>query len=153
MAANLKAQDAGTLRTITRGYARLAGVTRTLKTAKVMDGGVLRTVAIFASPLSLTASPAGAANTYESFGMPLPQTLTTDLITAIPAGGLAPFTYAWAYLSGDVFSVSHPTGAGTYFNYTFNAFGFRSATYRCTVTDSVGSTATVDVPISIEFMF
>lgn len=149
----LKIQDAGTLRTITRLAIRQAGVTRQIKTLKVMHGGVLRTVAVFASPLSLSASPAGSSNTYESFGLPLPQTLTSDLITAIPSGGLAPFTYAWAYLSGDTFTVSHPTSAGTYFSHTFNSFGIRSGTYRCTVTDSVGTTATVDVPISIEFIF
>jgi hypothetical protein len=153
MTAHLKAMDAGTLRTITRGSTKLAGVTRTIKTVKVMDGGVLRTVAIFTGPLTAAASPPSATGAYGGSGALPPQTLTTDLVTAISSGGTAPLTYVWAYLSGDTFSVSHPTSAGTYFSHNFTSFGSRNGVYRCTVTDSLGLTATVDVPVDIEFSF
>lgn len=153
MAAQFRILDNGTLRTPTRLRIMQAGLLRTIKTLKVMDGGTLRTVAIFASPLSVSASPSEATGSFNGSGVFPPQTLTTDLVTAIPSGGIAPYTYAWAYLSGSTFTVSHPTSAGTFFSHNFVAFGTRSGTYRCTVTDSLGSTATVDVPVSIEFSF
>lgn len=153
MAASFKVQNAGTLRTITGGKVRVAGVTRTLKTAKVMHGGSLRTVAIFASPLTVSASPSAAQGDFAGSGALPPQGLETNLVTAIPSGGFAPYTYAWTHVSGDTFTVTNPSSASTYFAHTFTSYGTRSGVYRCTVTDSLGSTATVDVNVLIQFTF
>lgn len=155
MAAKLRILDAGTWREITRLHVRQAGVWRTLKTLKVMNGGVWRTVGVFADPFSVTVSPLAL---YSSFtrtetGLSPPETLTSDLATAVPAGGLPPYSYSWAHLSGDTFTVSHPTNAGTYFSHLFTSYGTRAGTYRITVTDSVGSTATADLQIQIDFSF
>jgi hypothetical protein len=76
---------------------------------------------------------------------------TTSSTTVTPSGGTAPYTYAWALLTGDTLTVNSPTAATT----TFTATGLtsgqsKSATYRCTVTDSAALTATVDVSITVE---
>lgn len=137
----LKIHDAGTLRTITRGYVKQAGILRTLREIKVMDGGTLRTVAVFADPLTVTASGAYAEG--ES------STLTTDSATASPSGGFAPYTYSWALLTnggGGASTAATPSMASTTFTKTGVSIGATfTDTWRVTVTDSSGQTATADV--------
>jgi hypothetical protein len=153
MTALFRILDNGTLRTITRGWVKQAGVLRRLKTGKAMHGGTLRTVAIFADALTASASPLASEGDYTGSGAFPPLFLTADLVTAIPIGGLSPYTYSWTHVSGDTFTLSSPATAGTYFSHNFTTYGTRSGTYRCTVTDSVGITATVDVPVQIQFSF
>lgn len=78
-----------------------------------------------------------------------PFTTTTPTVTA--AGGTAPYTYAWAKVSGDTLTVNSPTAASTNFTGSPGIGNILQAVYRCTVTDSAGSpaTATVDVAVSI----
>ncbi len=103
------------------------------------------TVSITRAAMFLTASPASLAK----FGTT--STLTTDSTTATPTGGVAPYTYAWAKVSGATLTVTASTSATTAFQATGLAVGeARDATYRCTVTDSTAATATADVLITIE---
>lgn len=136
----LRVLDAGTLRTITTLTAKQGGVERRIRTAKIQDGGALRTVAIFADPLTLSASPPIVSGAQSSAGAVLVNTAST---IAIPAGGLAPYTYSWARTSG-VGSANSPTSATTNFSATIGP-GTQSGDFRVTVTDSGGQTATADV--------
>ena len=66
---------------------------------------------------------------------------------------MAPYTYAWSYVSGTVATVSNPTSATTTFSRTeFIDFSGqtinRTGVYRCTVTDSASRTATADVTVN-----
>lgn len=140
MVATFKALNSGTLRTITRAWVKQAGVLRRLKTAKVMDGGSLRTVGIFADPLTATVS-GSASGTASGFSA---ATITTSSVTALPSGGQGPYTYAWAYLSGDTATILSPTQATTAFQRSANPGETLEGTFRCTVTDAYGSTATAD---------
>lgn len=140
----IRIQDAGTLRTITRGSVRVAGVTRALRTIKVMDGGVLRTVAVFADPLSVSISPSAlAAFAQEN------TTVTTDTASASPTGGLAPFTYAWTLQAnggGTASTANSASSATTSFTKTNVPLETTySDTWRVTVTDAVGQTATANI--------
>lgn len=137
-----KVQDAGTLRTITRAIFRQAGIDRQLKFARVYDGGTLRTVAVFAEPLTVAISPLGVTVVGNS------STLTTGTVTASPTGGFAPYTYAWTRLTnggGNPSTASAPAAATTSFTKTGLA-PEQDATddWRVTVTDSAGTTATAD---------
>lgn len=67
--------------------------------------------------------------------------ITTNTITVTPTGGVAPYTYAWSYVSGDAVTVLSPTSAATQFRSNTTA----SAVYACTVTDSTGGTPLVAV--------
>ena len=137
----LKIQDAGTLREITRLYIRQSGVNRRIRTLKVMDGGTLRTVAVFADPLSVTAS--GVSGTGTS------SVVTTNTTTATPSGGFGPYTYVWTRISAGAADPSTATSslsATTAFRKTGMAPGqFAQDFWRVTVTDSIGSTATADI--------
>jgi len=145
----IRVRVSGALQTITGGKVKVAGVVRSLRSIKVMDGGTLRTVATFASPLSLSISPTSVAGTASS-GTAV--TVTTTTATATPSGGLGPFTYAWTFISktgGDTptaFSPSFATSAFQQANVA--ALENNSSVFRCTVTDSFGTTATADVTTS-----
>jgi len=79
-------------------------------------------------------------------------TLTTASTTVTASGGTTPYTYSWAFVSGDSFTITSPSAATTTFSATLNEDEFVSGIYRCTVTDSTGGTpltATADVPVTI----
>jgi hypothetical protein len=68
-------------------------------------------------------------------------------------GGISPYTYSWAYVSGGsaLLSADAPTSAIT----TFSGTGTSQTStevWRCTVTDANSSTTTVDVTVGIEWV-
>jgi hypothetical protein len=73
--------------------------------------------------------------------------VTTAIVTVTASGGTSPYTYAWTKVSGDTFTVTAPTGAATAFQITVAVAETKSAVYRCTVTDDVAATYTVDVGV------
>lgn len=119
----------------------LSGTLRPLKTMKVMVAGALRQVATFAGPMTVSAVPDTA---YGYGSSRKPQRVETNAVTATPAGGFAPYRYAWTVDDPSV-SIIAPTMATTRFT------GFDAYTIaRCTVTDAVGTTASVEVPVTIQ---
>lgn len=136
----LRVMEGGNLRAITNLMVKQAGVLRSIRTVKVMDGGALRTVATFADLLTVEASPANVSGTQASASA---IRVNTDVTTAGPSGGLAPFSYSWAKVS-EVGAANSPSMATTDFGATISP-GTQTGTFRVTVTDAVGHTATDDV--------
>ena len=143
--------DAGSVTRSITGMKGMDGATlRPVLRAKVMDadGVTLRTVAEFASPLSLSIFPAGLFGVANSSG---DISVTTNSAVATPAGGLAPYTYAWTVLSD-----TNPDGAVTALSATsattaarmtnVGAYETFDAVLRCTVTDAASQTAQDDIP-------
>lgn len=131
----------GVLRTITGGKIRDGATLRTLRSIQIMDGATLRTVAIFANALTV------AANDITALGI---SSTVSGTSTATPTGGLAPFTYAWSRLTG----TATVTSGGTTASATISEAGLaidenRLSTFRVTVTDSSGQTATDDIAVSL----
>lgn len=114
------------------------GTLRTVKTLKVMDNGNLRLVGNFYSDVVASISPSSA------YGTSTGGLATTNSVTASASGGLFPYTYSWALIShdnpGTPVAVS-PTTATT----SFRGLPDGTATFRVTVTDSLGSRATANV--------
>lgn len=142
----LRIQDAGTLREIKRLTIREGGLNRRIRTLKVMHGGTLRTVAVFADPLTVTVSP---TEVYGVQGSNSPVSVTTNQTTASPVGGLAPYTYAWSRTGGSEGTVNSPTMATTSFTNVMG-FGTVNADFTVTVTDAGGATASATVAATFE---
>lgn len=103
------------------------------------------------SGLSATASPGSASGElFDPEPAPLFATVTSNSVTVTPTGGTAPYTYAWTHLSGSSsVLVTSPTSATTTFSGNIPKNQERLAVKRCTVTDSLLATATVDVSVSL----
>lgn len=94
--------------------------------------------------LSASASPTSLSKTGSA------SSLTTASTTVSPSGGTPSYTYAWAKVSGDTITADSSTSATTTFSATsLGTTESRSATFRCTVTDSLSATATTDVSVTI----
>jgi hypothetical protein len=76
--------------------------------------------------------------------------VSTVGVTATPAGGIAPYSYSWAFASGnsDIGAVS-PSAATTAFSALLDPGDSIAATFTCTVTDSEGATGSVDVDATL----
>src|SRR5690606_23481898 len=109
--------------------------------------GELRLVGIFAQPLALTLTPSPLYD--EGFDANVRQ----GVCTASPTGGVGPFTYKWAKVSGDpIVIVGSDTSAAVTLQSPVLAAGQSvSAVFECTCTDSVGQTAVASVTVSFRF--
>lgn len=128
-ATSLKVQDGGTLRRILR--------------VKAMDAtSTLRTVATFVPPLTATVTTDGGSTVPIGIGGNLYQIIYWAYAT--PAGGLGPYTYSWAAISGGGgWSITDATSASSAFSTTTAIYA--PAVFRVTVTDAIGQTATADI--------
>lgn len=137
----VRIMTSGGLRTIQRLRVMHFGQLRTVKTLKVMDNGSLRLVGNFYSDVVASISPSSA------YGTSTGGLATTNSVTASASGGLFPYTYSWSRISNDnpgtPFAVN-PSLATT----TFRGMPDGKATFRVTVTDSLGTQATADVVAS-----
>lgn len=130
--------------------AYINGVWRPLAYAVAYISGAWRTVATFVQPLSLAISPTGVGiRVSDSVG---PLTLQTPSATATPSGGLGPFTYSWQLLSSSVVTnpvINSPASATTTFTATVPDTDMSGTMdCRCTVTDSLGSSAQATIAAS-----
>jgi hypothetical protein len=143
----VKARIGGAWRDLTGGRVFLGGAWRTLKSGKAYIGGAWRDTANFTpgqGTITLTLSTSSVTTSRRL------STVTSPSVTATPASGQTPYTYAWVKQSGDSISATNSTSAIT----AFQAIGMavletRTAVFRCTCTDSLGSSATADVSVSL----
>lgn len=124
---------------------RSGGVTKNVFAGSVRNATALKRFFTQSGTITVTADPAALSAYAASF---TPVTITTGFTTASPSGGSTPYTYAWTFVSSDggTWTITNPTAASTKFSCAAVGanVGF-NATFRCTVTDSVGGTGTVDV--------
>lgn len=100
-------------------------------------------IAASAGALTAYASPVFASATRSGTG-----SITTNTITVTPAGGTGPYTYAWAFITDDAFTINSPTAATTSFTRLLTNGTSVSADCKCTVTDAALDTFEVAVVVS-----
>jgi Putative phage tail protein/SprB repeat len=119
------------------------------------DGGTSSTnptttgLAAAAATISTALNAAASPSSLSTSGTGTP--LTTASTTVTPTGGTSPYTYAWARLSGSTsITANTASAASTTFTGASLASGTTyTAVFRCTVTDNVAATKTVDVNVEI----
>lgn len=105
--------------------------------------------------LSVTISP-GEAMGFESRVGAAPAVLlvSTNSVTATPTGGTGPYTYSWSRVTGSSApQVSSATAATTNWTANLGKNQVGSAIWRCTVTDSLLSTAFADTLVYLEYLW
>ena len=96
------------------------------------------------TPMSLSVEPPIAYGSRTGAG-----TVTSYVVTVTVMGGTGAKTYSWVKLSGDVISATASTSATTAFSASIGLNDELGATFRCTVTDAIGMTATIDVDVNL----
>lgn len=136
--AGLQVMVAGSWKPLKTLYVFHLGAWRRLKTLKMWDGTAWRTIGSFIQSLTVSVNPPTAVG-FASPSKPITTTVQTGPVTAMPSGGLAPFSYSWVASAG--VTIGNPTVANTYFQKTVASgqTDFGSATV--TVADSAGQTA------------
>lgn len=69
----------------------------------------------------------------------------TSTATVTPSGGIGSYTYSWTKTSGGAITANSASAASTTFAGTLALGESIEAVYKCTVTDSTGSTAEISV--------
>ena len=136
----MKVNVGGSLKTVTAIKFNPGTGLKNVSRIKANIAGSLKAAGSFILPLSLSVnSDAPFGRTFGS------NPVTTFIATTVtPTGGLAPFTYSWARLSGTGTPTS-PVSANTYFVETVADYDTETGVFRCTVTDVLGSTAFTDI--------
>ena len=138
------ARIGGAWRSATTAEVRVGTAWKRVIRSEIYTGGAWKTGETFAQALTATTSDAYPSGTRVGAGY-----CATATVTITPAGGVAPFTYAWVKLSGNG-SVNNPTGAATTFFDNIADGAITTGAFRCTVTDALGSTVTVDEAATFE---
>ena len=133
------ARITGAWRTVSSGRAYVGGAWRPLVKARAYIGGEWREVASFIPPLSLSISPLATDGSRLGSGA-----ITTLPVTATPNGGQAPYSYMWDRTAG-FGAVNSGTSSTTTFSQSVGNGEEVTGTFRCTVTDNLGATATASV--------
>jgi hypothetical protein len=146
----MKQRLGGTWKDITGARVFYTGAWRPIKAIKVYFSGAWRDVAAFTSgAISLVISPTSISKSG------LSSTQTTASATAVPSGGLSPYTYSWArysilYSGSATIVANSPTSASTTFTGSnMDSDTTTNAVFRCTCTDALGSSTTADITVAI----
>lgn len=107
---------------------------------------------------TLSASGSFSGSFSDSIAPPSTVGGNTNSVTITQSGGVGPFTYSWAYLSGDNATINSPSAATTSLNTSGLAADpalVKNGVFRCTVTDTGNGnqTATIDVNFTASFFY
>jgi hypothetical protein len=109
------------------------------------DGSAWKVAQSFAPTMSLSVTPEVSG----SSGSPSGGVITSAAAFATPTGGTGPYTYAWTIVSGNALTVNTPNSANTSFRSSVGPGNSKFAVYRCTCTDSLGTTADDTVNVTL----
>lgn len=142
----LKAIVGGVEKDAARAEITINGVQKRVTRIEAWNGSAWKVVQAFVLPMSVNQSPSGTIVTDKIFDLEL---VISQSVTAVVSGGLAPFTYAWTILSGAGVYAASPSMATTTLRKVMDLGQSVSGTARCTVTDSLGTTVTTDIPFNL----
>lgn len=136
----MEVRISGAWRTINRREVRIGQDWCSVTRREYYDGSQWRTIATFVPAMTASSSPAVVGGVVPASG-----TVTTNQVTVTPNGGQSPYTYSWVRTSGTGGTANSPSSANTTFSRFVTSGDATTETFRCTVTDNLGTTATTDV--------
>lgn len=99
------------------------------------------------TPMSLTLTPSRVLSSTVSVGT----TTIAGSSTVSVSGGIGPFSYSWAFVSGASFtSVTGTTTATCHWSLTSHPISDITAVWSVTVTDSTGRTVTQNISVELD---
>lgn len=140
----------------TQAYVDQTGTTTYYYRVRALQNGIYSVyvpssngVAAAALGISVTLSATVSPGSVTGSGSGTSQTTGSAAVTA--SGGTPAYTYAWTWFSGGAsITITSASASSTTFSTTGLTAGVtRSGVARCTVTDSIAATKTVDVNVSI----
>jgi len=134
----------GAWREVNAGNVRVGGVWRRLVRARAYVGNQWRDIATFIPPFSASVSPENQTAFFSGS-----QPIFSSPATVTPAGGVAPYAYAWNSNWGTG-NITAPTSATTFFSRSTPPGEFEITQFRCLVTDAQGSTAEVFTNVTFD---
>ena len=137
----------GTNKRVTQPYVRVGGAWKSVRIGWVNVAGAwkrfyIRYIAptVGLSPLTATGFGTGVGTV----------TVTSDPVSSTVFNGEAPFSYQWAFVSGDnTITRTTPTAPSTTFSSSVAPNQTKNATFELTVTDAMNNTATAQVAVEL----
>ena len=130
---------------VAKGEVTVSNVQKRMTRIEAWNGSAWKVVQSFAPAMTLNVTPdVEGASSSPSGGI-----ITSAAAFAVPVGGVGPFSYAWTKVSGDTLTVTTPNNANTSFRGNVGPGNLSFAIYRCTATDSLGTTASGDTIITL----
>lgn len=130
----LLGEFSGTTRNVNSGVAQAQAAAAAAQATANAAAQQANDVGSEALPFSASINPSGVTGSGKV-------NITTGVATCTASGGVAPYTYLWAFVSGDAVTVLTPTADNT----RFRSNSTSSSVYSCTVTDSTPGTPLVAV--------
>jgi len=141
----MRARVSGAWREIEGGLVRVGGAWKPLRRIRAYIGGAWEDVATFTPPLSLGLTPDIIGDITG-----VPSSYISPTVTATPTGGVAPYTYSWAYTSGTTgYTITNPTSASTRFSRSFVIDDEYITNFTCTVTDAESEVASAVIQVTV----
>lgn len=129
----------GAWKEITSGKIFVDGAWKDIIRGQIRIGGAWKAMGNLVADLSLNAFPTSIYGSIFGAGI-----ATSGITQATPTGGRGPYTYSWVKTSG-LGTPTSPNTAAIAIQHTLSAGQEAIGTFRCTVTDSLGNTATATI--------
>lgn len=137
-----KVRVSSALKDISSGAVQVDGSLKPLARIAYYNESDVVNLKIFTTTMTATVSPTGVSEGISGGG-----TATTESVTTTPTGGTAPYTYAWVKTSGEG-TILNPNNATTRFSHSLANEDEATGIFECTVTDSLGATASATATAS-----
>lgn len=121
------------------------GIWENVQTGFVNVAGIWEVFYSALTPATVEVSPDPVAGSGQG-------DVVSDPATATVSDGVGPFTYQWAHVSGDIFTINAPTNATTTFGASVGASEELTGIYQVTVTDTGNGNETSTDTVSVTLL-
>ncbi|WP_036109933.1 PKD domain-containing protein [Lysobacter capsici] len=148
--ATLRIKSGGIMRTPTAVWVRSGGAWHK-RAMYVRIGGTWHQAWTPVVPITITASGNSYGSAFANEPAPGSMNVGAGNYTVSGSGGTGALSYSWARIGGDVINISSTTAQTVSWSASIPKNTSKSATFRCTVTDTAGQSAFHDVTVYLDY--